>query len=84
MHQQRIKLMILQQVDPLLGNNLETNTETTSAARQQILNKQVYAAAAGKRLCKQACSHGNSLSNNRKAVFCWSMPRGYQWDKFNG
>jgi hypothetical protein len=31
----------------LLGNDLETNNETTFAAWQQILNKQVYAAVAG-------------------------------------
>jgi hypothetical protein len=28
----------------LLGNYLETNNETTFTARQQILNKQAYAA----------------------------------------
>jgi hypothetical protein len=27
-----------------MGNDLETNNETTSAAGQQILNKQVHAA----------------------------------------
>jgi hypothetical protein len=30
----------LQSVDPLLGNDRETNNETRLAARQQILNKQ--------------------------------------------
>jgi hypothetical protein len=34
----------LYHVDHLLGNDLETNNETTLAGRQQILNKQVYAA----------------------------------------
>jgi hypothetical protein len=33
---------IPQRVHPLLGNNLETNNATTSAAREHILNKQVY------------------------------------------
>jgi hypothetical protein len=33
----------LQHVDPLLGNNRKTNNET-SAAGQQILNKQIYEA----------------------------------------
>jgi hypothetical protein len=28
----------------LLGSDRETDNETTSAARQQILNKQIYAA----------------------------------------
>jgi hypothetical protein len=36
---------ILQRVDPLLGSDLETNNET-SAATQQILNKDVYSAVA--------------------------------------
>jgi hypothetical protein len=35
---------ILWRVDPLLGNDLETKDEVTSPARQQILNKQAYAA----------------------------------------
>jgi hypothetical protein len=30
--------------DPLLSSDRETGNETTSAARQQILNKQIYAA----------------------------------------
>jgi hypothetical protein len=33
-----------ERVDPLLGNDPEINNETTFAARQQILNKQVYPA----------------------------------------
>jgi hypothetical protein len=33
---------ILYHVDLLLGNDLKTNNETTSASRQQSLNKQVY------------------------------------------
>jgi hypothetical protein len=37
------KLLILYRVSPLLSNDLETNNET-SAARQQILIEQVYAA----------------------------------------
>jgi hypothetical protein len=39
-----IFIYLLWYVDPLLGNNLEPNNETP-AAREQILNKQVYAAA---------------------------------------
>jgi hypothetical protein len=39
--------LTLQRVDPFLGNNLKTNNQTTSAAKEQILNKQVYAAVAG-------------------------------------
>jgi hypothetical protein len=31
--------------DPLLSSDRETNTETTSAARQHILNKQILYAA---------------------------------------
>jgi hypothetical protein len=31
-------------VDPLVGNDLETNNKTTSATKEQILNKQLYAA----------------------------------------
>jgi hypothetical protein len=31
--------LILQRVNPLLGNDLETNNETTYATREQILNK---------------------------------------------
>jgi hypothetical protein len=31
---------ILQRIDPLLDNDLETNNETTSAAKEQILNEQ--------------------------------------------
>jgi hypothetical protein len=31
-------IIVLQYVDPLLGNDLETNNETTSTARQQISN----------------------------------------------
>jgi hypothetical protein len=38
---------ILQGVEPLLGSDLETENETTCAARQQIFNKQVYAAVVG-------------------------------------
>jgi hypothetical protein len=30
--------------DPLLGNDRETKNKTTPAARQKILNKQIYAA----------------------------------------
>jgi hypothetical protein len=43
----RGKIIILLQVDPLLGNDLKTNDETTSTAKEQILKKQVYAAVAG-------------------------------------
>jgi hypothetical protein len=34
-------------VDPLLGNNLEIDSGTTFLGRQQIHNKQVYAAVTG-------------------------------------
>jgi hypothetical protein len=34
---------VFYRVDPLLGNYLEINHETTSAARQPILSKQLYA-----------------------------------------
>jgi hypothetical protein len=37
----------MKRVELLLGNDLETNNETTFAARQQIFNKQVYAAVTG-------------------------------------
>jgi hypothetical protein len=40
-------LIILWHVEPLLGNNLETNNVTTSATKEQIINKQVYAEVAG-------------------------------------
>jgi hypothetical protein len=39
-----VPCFILQRVDLLLGNDRETNNETTSVARQHILNKQMYAA----------------------------------------
>jgi hypothetical protein len=39
-------MYVLQRVDPLLCNYLETNNETTSAAREDILSKQVYATVA--------------------------------------
>jgi hypothetical protein len=35
---------ILIRRDPLLSSDRETDNETTSAARQQILSKQIYAA----------------------------------------
>jgi hypothetical protein len=35
----RSMVKILQYVDPLLGNDLETNFETTSAAKQQLIIK---------------------------------------------
>jgi hypothetical protein len=34
-------------VDPLLGKDYDTMNETTFAAGEQILNKQVYAAVTG-------------------------------------
>jgi hypothetical protein len=37
---------------PFLGSDSETNNETTSAARQQILNEQEYMGAARERLGK--------------------------------
>jgi hypothetical protein len=36
-------IFILQDAKALLGNGLETNNETTFAAREQIFNNQVYA-----------------------------------------
>jgi hypothetical protein len=44
---ENIKSYILQWVDSVLGNNLETNNKTTAAARQQIINKQVYTVVTG-------------------------------------
>jgi hypothetical protein len=41
------QLIVLQQADLLVGNDLETNNETTFAARQKILNKQVYETVTG-------------------------------------
>jgi hypothetical protein len=41
-----MNILVIQRVDPLLGNDLETNNET-SATTQRILNKQVYAAVTG-------------------------------------
>jgi hypothetical protein len=38
-------VIILQRVDSLLGNVVETINKTTFAARKQIRNKQVYGAA---------------------------------------
>jgi hypothetical protein len=38
---------ILQRVDPLLGNDRETNKEITSASSQQIIHKQVHADVTG-------------------------------------
>jgi hypothetical protein len=38
--------------DPFLGSDRETNNETTSAARQQILNEEEYMASARERLDK--------------------------------
>jgi hypothetical protein len=37
-----LKKGAMQHVDPLLGNDLETNNKTTFAGRQQILNRKVY------------------------------------------
>jgi hypothetical protein len=37
----------MKRVEPLLGSNLETESKRAFAARQQIFNKQVYAAIAG-------------------------------------
>jgi hypothetical protein len=45
--QQGIISFILQCTGLLLGNDLETNNETTFGTRQQIFNKQVYVAATG-------------------------------------
>jgi hypothetical protein len=39
-------LTILQRVGPLLGNDLETDNKSAFAAREQILNKQLYTAIA--------------------------------------
>jgi hypothetical protein len=33
---------MLQRIDPLLGNDRKSNSETTAVARQQILNKQQF------------------------------------------
>jgi hypothetical protein len=42
--------------DPLLGNDRETNNETTAAGRQQILNKQQW--------------NNNNLTSISNCVFC--------------
>jgi hypothetical protein len=59
---------VLQRVCPLLANDLEIDNERTSAARQQILNKQVYAAVIEQRFGKQTRSHGNDLSTTMNGV----------------
>jgi hypothetical protein len=69
-------------VDPLLGNDLETNNKTISAAGQQILYKQVYAAVTELRLGKEACFDGKDWSNNGIVVFCLSIPMGYKEDSW--
>jgi hypothetical protein len=71
----------------LLGDDREKNNETTAAPRQQILNKQIYAAVAEQRLRKQTRSQGNKSSATihelLELVFSdRSVPRGYQWDTF--
>jgi hypothetical protein len=35
--------IILERVGPVLGNDIETNNETRSAAKKQILDKKAYA-----------------------------------------
>jgi hypothetical protein len=50
---------LLQRVKQLLGNGLERNNETTFAAKQPILNNEIYAAIAEYRLRRQIYSHGN-------------------------
>jgi hypothetical protein len=64
------RFLIMKYTQLLLGNNLETNNETTFAARQQILNKQVCAVVAGYSFCKQTRSHGNGRSTTINGVFC--------------
>jgi hypothetical protein len=64
-----IVVNILQWVDPLLGYDLETNTETTFVAKEQILKKQVYATVAGQRLRRQARYHGTGWAITINDVF---------------
>jgi hypothetical protein len=52
-----------------LGNNLETNNERTSAARQQNLNKPVYAAVTKECLHKQTLSQGNDWDTTINGLF---------------
>jgi hypothetical protein len=51
-------------VDPLLDND----NKTTYGNKQQILNKQIYAAVTEQRLRKQTCSHGNNWSTAMDGV----------------
>jgi hypothetical protein len=60
---------ILYRADLLLDNDLETNYEPTSAARQQILNNQVYAAVTEEHFRKQTCFHGNDWSKVINGAF---------------
>jgi hypothetical protein len=62
--------MILQRVGLLLANDLKTNNETTSAARQQIFNEQAYEAN------KQTCSHENYWSTTINGVFHAACAKG--------
>jgi hypothetical protein len=71
-----ILLFVLQHVGTILGNDLETHNEITSADREQILNKQVYAAVPQKK-----CSHGNDRSTIWTVFSTRSGPRCYNRDK---
>jgi hypothetical protein len=71
--------LVLQHQRAVLRNDLETDKEIIFAARQRILDKQVYAVVSRLRLRKQARSHGDNWGNNGRAVFSsWSVPRCYK------
>jgi hypothetical protein len=44
--------IILWRIDPFLGSDRESNTETISVARQQLINKHEFKAAAREQLGK--------------------------------
>jgi hypothetical protein len=53
-----------------MGNDLETNKETTFSARQRILNTQVYVAVTGYFVNKHVSrSHGNGCSTTLNCIF---------------
>jgi hypothetical protein len=61
-------ILLLWREHPLLGNYLETNNETTFAARQRIRNKQVYSALLGNAFAKEHVPT-EKLSTTMNGVF---------------
>jgi hypothetical protein len=53
---------------PLLGNNFKTNKKTISAARQHILNMNVYAGVTEKRFLKKICFHGKHWNPTTNSI----------------